>query len=115
MQEFTRINTIANILETHTVPKGKRFRLTVTDLDTGQVMYDWHSLGGVLVNVEKAEFIRDEGAVDGQQQILLFGNPLVAAHANLMLRRHIDQNAKRLRDDLLYGLNHALSRPDFKF
>lgn len=86
------INKIPN--EPLVVLGEQRYRVTITNEKTGEVLYSHPSFGGVFCSVEAMKVLKESGEVDGTQQHLFWGNPMATVHAYLMLEKQVEQQIK---------------------
>lgn len=66
-----------------------RMRLTVTNEETGEVLYTHATDAGVFASVEKHELLKETAEIEGNQQCLMWGHPAVWMHAFSMLHERI--------------------------
>lgn len=71
------------------------FRITITDEDTGKVLYSNPSRGGVFCSVEDMQVLKASGEVEGRQQHLFWGKSVAIVHAFLMLQKQIEQQIQQ--------------------
>lgn len=53
----------------------KRYGVTITDLETGETLYQHESRGGVICTAEKIDKLGPD--VEGQHQLAAWGNPMI--------------------------------------
>lgn len=83
------VNKIPN--EPYLVMGAQNYRVTITNEDTGDIMYSHTSKGGVLCSVESMQILKESGEVEGNQQHLFWGNPVSIVHAFLMLKEQVEK------------------------
>lgn len=88
--------------------KDRVFRVTVTDEETGEVLYSDKSFGGQLCTVESFQILKGELTIEGNQQHLMWGPPAVVVHANIQSRdrlQEIMQESESFRNAALGAFN----------
>lgn len=85
-----------------TVEKGKpqkNYQIKITDLATGEVLYQHHSFGGVVAQVEEATL---SGAdVVGVHQIIGWGHPLAQFYGVDQMNRYFSENIDKFVETLI--------------
>jgi hypothetical protein len=67
-----------------------KYKITVANED-GKVLYDFDSYAGILCTVERIEVDRERGETHGQQQVLVWGDPITILHADVQLRQKMKE------------------------
>jgi len=70
-----QINKLDNKMMLEFNRPQKKYRVTLEDVETGEVLYRWLSYGGLGCSVEQ---VRSFGAeIEGQHQIFAWGHPMI--------------------------------------
>lgn len=72
-----------------------RYRVTVTNEDTGEVIYSHASHGGILCSVESYKLLKQTEEIEGNQQHFMWGHPAVIGHASVMHHERLRELATK--------------------
>lgn len=68
-----------------------RFTVTITNDETGEVIYTTSSEGGILCTVERYNVLKKTSEVEGNQQQFMWGHPAIIVHASMEHREKMER------------------------
>ena len=94
-----RINKLENKMQVESGRPQKRYRVTLTDTETGKIMYQWESYGGIGCSVERVKSFGAEIEAEHIREVLRStgGNRAEAANILGINRKTLLEKRKRYR------------------
>ena len=69
-----RINKLENVMQVESGRPQKKYLVTLTDLETGEILYRWESYGGIGCSVERVKSFGAE--IEAEHQVFGWGHPM---------------------------------------
>jgi len=91
-----RINKLENGMQVESGRPQKKYRITLTDTETGEIMYQWESYGGIGCSIEKVTAFGAE--LEGVHQVFGWGHPMVTWYGLDQVTKWFHKNGEAFVD-----------------